>query len=457
MPTSTVWSTLRDLSEKLEAGETTSEALVDASLDSISNRDTPDAPVFLKRFDDRARAEARAVDSARQERKQASRWAGIPVAVKDLFDVTGEITGAGAIVTRHDQPATADAKVVASLRAAGLIVVGTTNMTEFAFSGIGINPHYGTPESACWPQEGRVPGGSSSGAGVSIARHMVPLSLGTDTAGSCRIPAAWNGVVGFKPSQSRLSRDGIFPLSRTLDAPGPLARTVDCCRIADALMRDAPIGKPSQNRLADFQFTVVSREKLPAVDAPIELAIATALKVLQNAGANLVESRVSACETAVEAFLNRPIAGYEAWLVHRERLESLSDEYDPNVASRLNAGASVDPAAHQRELDARRDTADAFARETPPGRFYLLPTTANTPKRITDLEVDAKLFSETNLRALSYTAISNYLDGCAITLPVGPGIGLTVMGPNASDHLLFDAAETVQRALATASSQAMQQ
>ncbi|MEM9601677.1 MAG: amidase family protein [Pseudomonadota bacterium] len=447
MPDAVAWATLRTLSEQLQRGEVQAADLVEAALARIDAADTPDGPVFLRRFDSEARREALAVDNARARGEAVSPWAGIPFAVKDLFDVSGHVTHAGAVATRDDPPARHDATVVAALRQAGLIPVGATNMTEFAFSGIGINPHYGTPEAAPWPGERRAPGGSSSGAGVSVARQMVPLSLGTDTAGSCRIPAAWNNVVGLKPSQSRVSRDGVFPLSTTLDAPGPLAQSADCCRIADALMRGVmPAPAPSAS-LSAFRFIAPVGDRLPPLDDDVAEHYRAALQQLEDAGATVVEQPAPAFEQAAEAFLSRPIAGYEAWLVHRDRLAARGGEYDPNVAARLRAGANVDPAEHARTVAERRHVADAFRADTPPKTVHLLPTTANTPPSIDALARDNDLFAKQNLRALVYTSIANYLDGCALSLPIGRGVGLSLIGPSGTDDALFDAAEAVEHVL----------
>ena len=178
------------------------------------------------------------MDRLRKANAAPSPYAGIPVSIKDLFDIKGQVTRAGSRALEDSAPAEADAPVVARLRRAGFIVIGRTNMTEFAYSGIGINPHYGTPKSAWNRSVGHVPGGSSSGAAVSIADQMAYGALGTDTGGSCRIPAAYNGIVGYKPTQRRVPLDGGVPLSSSLDSFGPLARSVACCAVLDAVLAD---------------------------------------------------------------------------------------------------------------------------------------------------------------------------------------------------------------------------
>lgn len=443
-------NTLQSLATALDRAETTAEQLVAASLASIERQNPPDNPVFLHIFTEQAMEAARDSDRARARGEARSQWEGIPFAVKDLFDIKARVTHAGARVTAEDPPASVDAEVVAALKDRGMVLIGTTNMTEFAFSGLGLNPHYGTPEAAPWPGGGHAPGGSSSGAGVSVALGTVPLSLGTDTAGSCRIPAAWNSVVGFKPSQYRLSRNGIFPLSHSLDTPGPLANSVACCRTAEALMRCAEPGDVARATLASLEFTVPDFDFLPELDSEIETAFSSATNSLQMAGARVRTARVSWIEKAVEAFLTHPIAGYEAWLLHRERLAARGDEYDPNVARRLRAGGNVDVVAQAEAVAERRALADAFRVSAAPGNFYLLPTTANTPPIINSLQSDDAYFATANLRALTYTSVANYLDACAISLPVAAGVGLSVMGPNGTDSALLSAADTIEATLAQA-------
>src|SRR5436305_7181670 len=181
------------------------------------------------------------MDGLRRVKAAPSRYAGIPVSIKDLFDIKGQVTRAGSRALDDSPPAEADAPVVARLRRAGFVVIGRTNMTEFAYSGIGINPHFGTPKGIWQRGAGHVPGGSSSGGAVSVADGMAHAALGTDTGGSCRIPAAWNGIVGFKPTQRRVPLDGAVPLSTTLDSIGPIARTVKCCAVLDAVLADDPL------------------------------------------------------------------------------------------------------------------------------------------------------------------------------------------------------------------------
>src|ERR1700736_5114831 len=242
MPDMTSQPTLATLADDLATGRTSARKLVDACLASIADPKGEGARAFIQVDAEAAIEAAEAMDRLREVKAAPSPYAGVPVSIKDLFDIKGQVTRAGSRALEEDCcPADADAPVVARLRRAGFIVIGRTNMTEFAYSGIGINPHYGTPKSVWNRSVGHVPGGSSSGAAVSIADGMAFGALGTDTGGSCRIPAAFNGIVGFKPTQRRIPLDGGVPLSFSLDSFGPLARSVQCCAVLDAVLADEPI------------------------------------------------------------------------------------------------------------------------------------------------------------------------------------------------------------------------
>src|SRR6186713_275991 len=232
--------TLSTLAADLETGRTTARKLVEQCLARIADPAGEGARTFVHVGKDAALAAADAMDHLRKANAAPSPYAGIPVSIKDLYDIRGQVTRAGSRALEDSAPAEADAPVVARLRRAGFVVIGRTNMTEFAYSGIGINPHYGTPKSAWNRNVGHVPGGSSSGAAVSIADEMAYGALGTDTGGSCRIPAAYNGIVGYKPTQRRVPLDGGVPLSSSLDSFGPLANSVQCCATLDAVLADEP-------------------------------------------------------------------------------------------------------------------------------------------------------------------------------------------------------------------------
>ena len=230
--------TLPVLAANLAAGRTTSRTLIEEALARIADPAGEGRRTFVKVYADAARVAAEAQDRLRAAGYVASPLAGLPVSIKDLFDVAGEVTLAGSRALDDAPPATADAPIVARLKAAGAVIIGRTNMTEFAFSGVGINPHYGTPGN---PRDrSLIPGGSSAGAPVSVADRMAAVAIGTDTGGSVRIPAALCGLVGFKPTQYRVPRDGATPLSTTLDSIGSIGVSVACCALTDAVMAGEP-------------------------------------------------------------------------------------------------------------------------------------------------------------------------------------------------------------------------
>src|SRR5947207_677029 len=233
--------TLTSLAADLASGRTSARKLVDQCLAGIADPAGEGQRAFIHVDAEAAIEAAEAMDRLREVKAAPSPFAGIPVSIKDLFDIRGQVTRAGSRALEDSPPAEADAPVVARLRRAGFVVIGRTNMTEFAYSGIGINPHFGTPKAAWQRSVGHVPGGSSSGAAVSVVDGMAYGALGTDTGGSCRIPAAFNGIVGFKPTQRRVPLDGGVPLSSSLDRFGPLANSVACCAILDAVLANEPV------------------------------------------------------------------------------------------------------------------------------------------------------------------------------------------------------------------------
>src|SRR5882757_8071608 len=260
--------TLKQIAMRLETGEA-SRALVDQCLERIKDAAGEGPRTFLKVYGEDARMAADAYDALRRHGAAPSLFAGIPVSVKDLFDVAGDVTTAGSIALRHAPPATRDATAIARLRAAGFIPIGRTNMTEFAFSGLGINPHYDTPRNPYDRKTGRIPGGSSSGAAVSVSDGMAMAALGTDTGGSCRIPAAMCGIVGFKPTASRVPTAGTYPLSPSLDSIGPLANSVACCAALDAVLASHTSTPAAELAVSDLRLGVLTSYVTDGLDQAV--------------------------------------------------------------------------------------------------------------------------------------------------------------------------------------------
>src|SRR5215472_5210537 len=280
--------TLNQIAARLEAWEP-SRALVDRCLHGIAEASGEGQRTYLKVYGEAARASADAYDAQRRSGATPSRFAGIPVSIKDLFDVAGDVTTAGSMALRHAPPAARDAAAVARLRVAGFVPIGRTNMTEFAFSGLGINPHYDTPRNPYDRKTGRIPGGSSSGAAVSVTDGMAPAALGTDTGGSCRIPAALTGIAGFKPTASRIPVDGVMPLSQSLDSVGVLAPTVACCAVVDAVLAGGAPAGPAAFPLAGLRLAVPQSVVLDGLDQDVSRAFSAALTALGGAGAHITD------------------------------------------------------------------------------------------------------------------------------------------------------------------------
>src|SRR6478735_10959439 len=277
--------TLATLAADLDAGRTTARKLVEQCLARIADPEGEGARTFIHVDKAAALEAADAMDHLRKAKAAPSPFAGISVSIKDLFDIKGQVTRAGSRALEDSAPAEKDAPVVARLRRAGFIVIGRTNMTEFAYSGIGINPHYGTPKSAWQRNVGHVPGGSSSGAAVSIADRMAYGALGTDTGGSCRIPAAYNGIVGYKQTQSRIPLDGGVPLSFSLDSYGPLANSVQCCATLDAVLADQALPTLTPRPIKGMRLAVPMTVALDDLDEAVAKTFQRALETLSRAGA----------------------------------------------------------------------------------------------------------------------------------------------------------------------------
>src|SRR5262245_37789373 len=278
------WRYARTLDPRPQGSFMTDRACRDRleqALDRIADPNGEGARACLTVYADTARAAADAADARRKAGISLGPLDGTVISIKDLFDVAGEVTRAGSkVLAEEGTPAAADAPVLRRLRAAGAVIVAKTNMTEFAFSGIGINPHYGTPGNPA--DRARVPGGSTSGGAVSVADAMCDIAIGTDTGGSTRIPAALCGIVGFKPSKLRLPTERAFPLSYTLDSVGPMARTVADCARADAVMAaEVAAADPAPDReplrLAGLRLGAAQGLPLKDLDATVSSRFAAAL------------------------------------------------------------------------------------------------------------------------------------------------------------------------------------
>jgi aspartyl-tRNA(Asn)/glutamyl-tRNA(Gln) amidotransferase subunit A len=442
--------TLATLADDLDGGRTSARKLVDECLARIADTAGEGARAFILVDAEAAIEAAEAMDRLREVKAAPSPFAGIPVSIKDLFDINGQVTRAGSRALDDSAPAEADAPAVARLRRAGFIVIGRTNMTEFAYSGIGINPHFGTPKGAWQRSVGHVPGGSSSGAAVSVVDRMAHGALGTDTGGSCRIPAAFNGIVGFKPTQRRVPLDGGVPLSFTLDSFGPLARTVGCCAVLDAVLADEPI-KPLQPRsIKGMRLAVPTTVALDELEEAVALTFERALETLSRQGA-LIE-RIAVPEFLDVGVMNTKggFAAAESYAWHRYLIISHGEVYDPRVAMRILRGEAISAADYIDLLEMRKSLIARSTVRLAPYDALVLPTTANTPPRIADL-ADDKAFTAANLLALRNCTLINMIDGCAISLPCHREgevpVGLMLAAAGGSDRRIFELAAGMEAAI----------
>ncbi len=440
--------TISELASDLAQGKTTSRALVEEALARIADPAGEGARVYIKLDAEGARRQAEAADAIRAEGRLPSPLLGLPVAIKDLFDIAGEVTPAGSKVLADAAAATSDATVVARLRAAGTVLMGRANMTEFAYSGLGVNPHYQTPGNP--HDRARVPGGSSAGAGVAVGDRMAVMGLGTDTGGSVRIPAAYCGISGFKPSQYRVPLDGCLPLSSSLDSIGPLAPSIACCAISDSVLAGEPVRPPQEIDIAGLRLGVVRNYVLDEMDATVATAFERALSRLSEAGARITDFSLPELDQIPALNAAGGLAAAEAYAWHRDLLARRGNDYDPRVGDRIQNGAAISAADYIDLLEARARLIAGAERQTRAFDAVVMPTTPIVPPRLDEVASEQD-YGRRNLLSLRNTMVGNILDRCAATVPCqAPGelpVGFMLMGAKGADHWLLDVAAAVERAL----------
>jgi aspartyl-tRNA(Asn)/glutamyl-tRNA(Gln) amidotransferase subunit A len=428
-----------------------SRGLVEECLARISDAAGEGERTFLKTHAAQALAAADFFDRQRASGIGLPPFAGIPISVKDLFDVAGDVTTAGSRILRDAAPATRDAPAVARLRAAGFIVIGRTNMTEFAFSGIGINPHYGTPLNPFDRKAGRIPGGSSSGAAVSVCDGMAIGAIGTDTGGSCRIPAALCGIAGFKPTAARVPKEGAFPLSMTLDSVGPLGATVECCAMLDAVLAGDPALDLVPFPLSGLRLAVPQTLVLDNLDAAVAQAFDASLARLRHAGVRISEIPLS--ELTELAVINGKggLVTAESYAIHRPLIAKGEKMYDARVLVRILRGREQDAADYIELLDARAAFIRRVRSVTAPYDALVMPTTPLVAPRVADL-ADDKDYRRINMFMLRNPSIANFIDGCSISIPCQRAgdapVGLMLFGEHHSDRRLLSIAAAMEPLLA---------
>jgi aspartyl-tRNA(Asn)/glutamyl-tRNA(Gln) amidotransferase subunit A len=419
--------------------------LVETSLEEAAKSPS----VFTKLYPDAARVAGEHADTMRAAGHAISPLAGLPVSIKDLLDVAGETTLAGSTVLKDNAPATSDAPVVERLRIAGAAIIGKTNMTEFAFSGVGMNPHYGTPVNPADTQVARIPGGSSSGAAVSVARGLCVAAIGSDTGGSIRIPAALCGVVGFKSTARRVPTAGALPLSTTLDTICAMTRSVDDCILIDSIIADRPLTIP-ELPLAGLRLAVPQNITLDGLEPHVATSFAAALLKLSKAGAAIIDAPFALLEEAAD--LNK-FSAPESFAWHRGLLAEHESEYDSRVAKRIKMGAAMSAADYIDLHRRRRDWISRMEAALGPFDSFIMPTVPMVAPPITDLEASEEAFFKVNGLLLRNPSVVNLLDGCAISVPCHAEgtlpVGLTIAGAAMTDRKVLAVARAVEKTLRT--------
>jgi len=422
---------------------------VEAMLSRIDDPTGQGSVVFTQVYREQARASAASADALKKVGIEQHPLAGVAISVKDLFDVKGAQTRAGSRVLKDAQPAAHDAAVIARLRQCGASIIGKTNMTEFAFSGLGINPHYGTPVSVWDRPARRIPGGSSSGAAVSVAEGMAWAAIGTDTGGSCRIPAALNGIVGMKPTASTVPQDGVLPLSVSYDSIGPLASTVaDCARVYSVISASA--AALVERECSTLRLGVIRNYVMEGLDDSVAYAYEGALRKLAAAGAVLHELTLPVLADIPEILNGGGLVAAEAFQWHRELLSSQEREYDPRVSVRIQRGMSISAADYISLLGLRERMIQRWAAQIAAFDAVLMPTVPTVAPTLEALEDDGE-YGRANLLMLRNPTIVNVLDGCAVSLPChergAAPVGLSIVGDRQRDWQVLSIAHAIEQVL----------
>jgi aspartyl-tRNA(Asn)/glutamyl-tRNA(Gln) amidotransferase subunit A len=434
--------TIAQLTALLDSERITSRRLVEQSLEAISDPAGEGARAFLRVHEQEARAAADRVDAQRRSGAKLPPLAGIPISIKDLFDEAGVVTLGGSRILADAAPALRDSLVVERLRNAGAVIIGRTNLTEFAYSALGINPHYGTPANVYDRAAARIPGGSSSGAAVSVADSMAAGAIGSDTGGSIRIPAALNGLVGFKPTARRVPLDGVLPLSKSLDSAGPIARTVADCVVLDHVLAAETDGMPTAAPVRTLRLGVPTTLVQDDLSPAVARAFSAALERLSAAGATIVDVPMTEFTQAAAVSPHGAFASFEAYSFHSQWLQERSHEYDPRVRMRFSVGEQLGEAGYRELLALRQQFIQAVNAAAAAYDALLMPTTPDTAPTIADATKDDDSYLRLNARMLRNASIVNLFDGCALSIPCQePGsapVGLMIAGAHNSDRRVLE-------------------
>ncbi|WP_425349957.1 amidase [Neorhizobium galegae] len=435
---------IAELSALIQMGKVDPIEVTESVLSGIKTY--PDKAVFISLLEDRAIAEAQASSKRMKEGRSLGLLDGIPIAWKDLFDIEGLPTTAGSKVLKKAAPATKDAAIVDLLKQAGMVAVGRTNMSEFAFSGIGINPNYGTPHNPHGKDAPRIPGGSSSGSGVAVAAGLVPVAMGTDTGGSIRIPAGFNGIVGYKATRGRYAMNGVYPLATSLDSLGPLCRTVQDAVWVDAAMRGLAAPQTARQPAQLLDIVIPTNIVFDGAEPGVVAAFEATIKRLAKAGARITRLAFPTFDELPKLMVKYgPMVTAEAFALHREKLAGPdAEEMDHRVVARTRLGEKTSLSDYIAIVENRArmiTETEALVGD----RFVAMPSVAHVAPPIAPLEKDDELFFATNGKTLRNTGFGNFLDWCGVSIPCGSGdagmpVGFLLSANANCDETLLQAA-----------------
>jgi len=445
--------TLVQAAAGLASGEFTSRQLIADALAKIADPQGEGERSFTQVYADWAQQQALAADQRRAAGKSLSPLDGVPISIKDLFDVSGQVTTAGSRVLAGAAVAKKHAAIVERLLQAGAVVIGKTNMTEFAYSGLGINPHFGTPANPWDRANQRIPGGSSSGAAVAVADGMCCGAVGSDTGGSVRIPAAFCGLTGYKPTARRIASGGLLPLSPSLDSIGVIAHDVASCIALDAAIAEQAL-RPESQSLAQARFAVPQTLVLDGLDEEVATAFQRALKRLAQAGARIEAIPCSEFAELAEINAAGGFTALESWHWHQSLIAENAEGYDPRVLSRIRRGQPLGESDLQQLRQLRASWQQRVTARVQGFDALLMPTAPLIAPTLAELAEDDEAYFRANGAALRNPSVINFLDGCALSLPCQrPGeapVGLMVAGLPMHDQALLGWALAIERCLADA-------
>jgi aspartyl-tRNA(Asn)/glutamyl-tRNA(Gln) amidotransferase subunit A len=443
---------ITEVRRRISSNEISTKEYVLQCIENIKNVSGEGAKAFLYVAEDEAITTAQSQDALLKMGLQNGPLSGVTVSIKDLFDIAGQVTASGSNVLRDNASATVDSEVVSRIRRAGGIVVGRTNMTEFAYSGLGLNPHFGTPLNPYDRSNGRIPGGSTSGGAISVTDQMAIIAVGSDTGGSCRIPAALCGIVGFKSTASRYSMAGILPLSRSLDSVGILAPTVQCCQIMDGILFDGPKINNFEVSINRLNIGVLENVVLEGMDKDVKKNYLRTIEVLKKSGANLRTINSKVFERVIQLQGQPKIVSAEANSEFESILALKGKGVDPRVSTRITKGKEITSAVYIQTLVERKLLIQAWRQEFLNDDVWVMPTVPVIAPLLDDLRLDEKYF-ECNSLMLRNPGLINFLDGCALSIPnhfgEEPPTGLMLVSPGNTDESLLRCGVAVEKMLST--------